>query len=186
MAYESKLILGEVHSALDHDPAPMWMNPVIEMRLAAMGRGSFATLRDDARYAGVYIHRSAGLEYDQTQAVSMAVDFIGDHAPAGAFAREVPWWIALKELAEFGHVEHRQYEDPNGEPFKRLPIRATAEACREEFEEGEGAGYRRALLAAEVLEHFVRAISDGRWQEYDPGVDGTDPQGKIMLIHEGY
>lgn len=184
MGYESRLIIGSVaRSMRPSDPAPMWMIPIVTLDLSKMGIGEFAQLRGDAKYAGVSLFRMANLEPRHKQALAMATDYIREHAPEGAFAREVDWWESLQDMAGGGFLESNEHADAYGEPYKRLPIRESAKVIRALAKEG---GYRRALLAADVLEHFVRALDEGEWEEYDPARDGTDPRSKIMLIHEGY
>jgi len=188
VGYESRLIVGEVfgnmNTSMPDDPCPMWMNPIIEVSLSKMGNGEFAKVRQKAKYSGVFIFRVARMRVDQGDALEIAVQMISDLAPEGAFEKKPAWWSTLQNMEHERQTEHKEWEDPYGEPFRRLPLRETAEALRTEWERDK---YRRALLGAETLEHFVRGVESGTWQEYDPTTDGTSPDGrKIMLIHEGY
>lgn len=188
MGYESRLIVGEAFGSESRwpppdEPCPMWLNPIAELSLSKMGQGNFSNLLRGAKLAGVFIYRSARMEERQAKALNIAVNVIRDQAPEGSFESDVEWMEALLELAEEEHISHREWEDPYGAPFRRLPFRETVEALRRDE---AGGTYRRRLMAIDALEHFVRGFDAGIWHEYDPQVDGTTPIGKLMLIHEGY
>jgi hypothetical protein len=194
IGYESRLIVGEVFGnrhGMPDDPAPMWMNPVVTIDLSKMGHDTrFDKLHREAKFAGVFVYRHARFNANEQEALEMAIQVIGTHAPEGSFELDVQWWKTLKAMPDDGGVEGREHEDSYGMPFKRLSIRQAAAAARADFEEderkGKGTGYRRALLAATTLEHFVTAIDEGRWQEYHPDKQGIEPLGQLMLVHEGY
>lgn len=186
MGYESRLIVGEVfggRAIFREDPCPMWMNPVAELSLSKMGQGEFATLRSKAKFAGVFLYRSARLEDEHSSAMQVAMALVKDQAPEGSFEADVDWWRTLHQLVEDERIDRKTWEDPYGEPFRRLPFQETIDAMREDQQSQE---YRRASMAIAMLEHFTAGFAAGTWTEYDPNTDGTEPTGKLMLIHEGY
>lgn len=184
MGYEDRLIIGAVHGGGEEDPCPMYLSPITTLNLSKMGYdNSFSRLVHEAKFAGVFRYGSARFSDEQQTALEVAIEVIAEHAPGGALSQDAPWWKTIQSMANDKVVEAPEHEDAYGSPFKRLSISEARGACREVY---ACEATRRAGMAAAMLEYFERAIEQGEWSEYDPAIHGMNPNGQIILIHEGY